>query len=78
VSQQRYEASRELQSKLEAETQHMADELDVNREKAQKLAKAEATIDKYQKKLEEMVTLKKQVCRYCCYDYYYYYYYYYY
>jgi hypothetical protein len=31
---------------------------------AAKLAKAEATIDKYQKKIEEMMTLKKQV-RFC-------------
>ena len=62
VAQQRYEASRELQVKLESDAQHMADELDVNRDKAQKLAKAEATIDKYQKKLEEMTVLKKQVC----------------
>ena len=61
VANQRYEASKDIQAKLEAEAQHMADELDVSRDKAQRLAKAEATIDKYQKKLEEMVVLKKQV-----------------
>lgn len=67
VANQRYEASKEIQAKLEAEAQHMADELDVSRDKAQRLAKAEATIDKYQKKLEEMVILKKQVIYYTFY-----------
>lgn len=60
TANQRSEASREVQAKLEMELHQMTDELDVNRDKAQKLAKAEATIDKYQKKLEEMVSLKKQ------------------
>jgi len=60
TAQQRSEAAREVQAKLEMELHQMTDELDVSRDKAQKLAKAEATIDKYQKKLEEMVILKKQ------------------
>lgn len=38
----------------------MADELDVAKEKASKLSRAEATIEKYQRKLEEMTELRKQ------------------
>jgi hypothetical protein len=55
-----------MQAKLEMEAHQMADELDVAKDKASRLAKAEAAVDKYQKKLEEMVTIKKQVWH--CYD----------
>lgn len=57
---QRLEASRELQAKLEMETHQQADELDIARDKAAKLARAEQAVEKYQKKLEEMVDLKRQ------------------
>lgn len=43
------------------ETHQQADELDVLRDKAQKLNRAEQSIEKYQQKLEEMKTLKQQV-----------------
>lgn len=61
---QKYEASREIQAKLEMENQQLADELDVTRDKATKLVKAEAVIDKYQKKVEELIPLKKQNAEY--------------
>lgn len=57
---QRFEASREIQAKLEMENHHQADELDVARDKLTKLAKAEQTVERYQKKLEEMLVMKKQ------------------
>jgi chromosome segregation ATPase len=60
AAQQKFEASREIQAKLEIENHQMADELDVNRDKVTKLVKAEAAIEKYQQRLEEMVALKKQ------------------
>lgn len=56
----RWEAAIELNQKLTIESQQMGDELDVARDKASKLVKAEATIEKYQQKLEEMNGLKKQ------------------
>jgi chromosome segregation ATPase len=57
---QRLEASREIQAKLEMETHQQADELDIAKDKVAKLARAELAVEKYQKKLEEMVELKKQ------------------
>eukprot|EP00607_Mallomonas_marina_P007489 CAMPEP_0182416492 /NCGR_PEP_ID=MMETSP1167-20130531/799_1 /TAXON_ID=2988 /ORGANISM="Mallomonas Sp, Strain CCMP3275" /LENGTH=684 /DNA_ID=CAMNT_0024589295 /DNA_START=135 /DNA_END=2189 /DNA_ORIENTATION=- len=56
---ERLVATREMQARLEVDAQQMADELDLARDKAGQLAKAEATIEKYQRKLEEMTTLKK-------------------
>ena len=38
----------------------MSDELDVARDKGLRLIKAEAQIEKYQQRLEEMIGLKKQ------------------
>lgn len=46
----RLEDNEEIRTRLEVEALQMADELDVARDKAQKLAKAEAAIEKYQKK----------------------------
>eukprot|EP01038_Epipyxis_sp_PR26KG_P014145 gene14145-18983_t len=60
VAYQRLEASREIQAKLEMETVQQGDELDILRDKANKLLKAEQSIEKYQKKLEDMNALKKQ------------------
>lgn len=57
---QRFEAAREIQAKLEMENHHQADELDIARDKIARLAKAEQTVERYQKKLEEMISLKKQ------------------
>lgn len=57
---QRLEASREIQAKLEMENHHQADELDLARDKLGKLAKAEQSVERYQKKLEEMIAIKKQ------------------
>jgi len=48
------------QTKLEMENHQLSDELDVSRDKALKLAKAEAQIDKYQRKLEELPNLRKE------------------
>ncbi len=42
------------------ETHQLADEIDILRDKGAKLLKAEQTIEKYSKKLEEMLALKKQ------------------
>jgi predicted nuclease with TOPRIM domain len=56
---QKYEALKEMHAKMEMENQQLADELDITRDKAAKLARAEATIDKYQKRIEEMMPLKK-------------------
>jgi protein HOOK3 len=60
LTHQRLDASREIQAKLEMENHHQADELDVARDKLSKLAKAEQAVEKYQKRLEEMMVLKKQ------------------
>ena len=54
---QRLDASREIQAKLEMETHQQADELDIAKDKVAKLARAEQAVEKYQKKLEEMVEL---------------------
>lgn len=54
------ELAREVQAKLEMETHQQADELDIAKDKIGKLARAEQTIEKYQKKLEEMMDLKRQ------------------
>mmetsp|Transcript_15944 Transcript_15944/g.26848 ORF Transcript_15944/g.26848 Transcript_15944/m.26848 type:complete len:728 (+) Transcript_15944:127-2310(+) len=57
---QQLDSLREVQARLEMETHQQADELDIARDKVIKLAKTEQTIEKYQKKLEEMADLKKQ------------------
>ena len=59
ASKQRTEAMREIQSRLEIESSQMVDELDVGRDKALRLIKAETQIAKYQQRLEEMNGLKK-------------------
>eukprot|EP00604_Paraphysomonas_vestita_P002219 CAMPEP_0174819290 /NCGR_PEP_ID=MMETSP1107-20130205/2422_1 /TAXON_ID=36770 /ORGANISM="Paraphysomonas vestita, Strain GFlagA" /LENGTH=557 /DNA_ID=CAMNT_0016032487 /DNA_START=414 /DNA_END=2087 /DNA_ORIENTATION=- len=56
----RLEDNEEIRTRLEVEALQMADELDVARDKAQKLTKAEGTIEKYQKKLEAMTALKNE------------------
>jgi chromosome segregation ATPase len=56
----RLNVSEENRARLEVEVQQMADDLDVAKDRASKLSKAEATIDKYQRKLEEMVELRRQ------------------
>jgi len=60
LSAQRFEQTKEMQAKLEMEHQQMSDELDIARDTRQKLAKAEAIIDKYKGKLEEANLLKKE------------------
>jgi protein HOOK3 len=60
AAKQRADALREMQAKLEVELGQMSDELDVARDKGVRLAKAEAQLEKYQQRLEEMVGLKKQ------------------
>jgi hypothetical protein len=47
---QRLEASREMQAKLEMENRQQMDELDIARDKVGRLAKAEQTVEKYQRK----------------------------
>ena len=56
----RLNVSEEGKARREIEAQQMADELDIAKDKASKLSRAEATIDKYQRKLEELSELKKQ------------------
>lgn len=43
------------------ETHQQADELDLLRDKAARLTKAEQSLEKFQKRLEEMNSLKKLV-----------------
>lgn len=57
---QKLDLSMQKHAKLEMENHQLSDELDVARDKAIKLAKAEAQIDKYQKRLEDLVLLKKE------------------
>jgi len=52
--------SKETQLNLEMQLQQMNDELDVARDKSAKLIKAEATIAKYQKKVKELISLRKE------------------
>jgi hypothetical protein len=54
------ELSKEMNNKLELENRSFADELELAKDTATKLVKAEQTIEKYTKKLEEMMSLKKQ------------------
>jgi chromosome segregation ATPase len=58
--EQRATASREMQAKLEMENHQLSDELDVARDQAAKLSKAEAQLDKYQHRLEELPNLRKE------------------
>ncbi|CAE7680013.1 hook3, partial [Symbiodinium microadriaticum] len=57
---QRLDENEQIRTRLEVEALQMADELDIARDKAIKLTKAEATIAKYQTKMEEMAALKNQ------------------
>lgn len=59
-SRRQWEAQAEMVQTLKMENSQMADELDVARDKSLKLAKAEASIERYQEKLEEMKNLSKQ------------------
>lgn len=54
------EITNELKAKLEMENHEQADELELARDRMTKLIKAEQTIEKYTKKLEEMMDIKKQ------------------
>jgi len=60
ASEQRLTAAREMQAKLEMEAVKAGDELDVLRDQGSKLSKAEATLEKYQRKLEELPSLKRE------------------
>jgi len=55
----RFEQARELLLQADMKARQQADELDVARDKASKLSKAEQTLEKYQRRLEEMGDLKK-------------------
>ncbi len=59
-SEQLLKQSKESHMNLEMQLQQMNDELDVARDKSTKLVKAEATIVKYQRKVEEMISLRKE------------------
>jgi len=50
---------KEVQARLEMENARMGDELDIAKDRAGKLQKAEAAVEKYQKRLEEMGDVKK-------------------
>ena len=51
--------NKDMQAKMATESRLMADELDIAKDKASKLVKMEAMVEKYQKKLEELPALKK-------------------
>lgn len=59
--QHKYEGLEQTKARLEIEALQLADEIDIAREKATKLTKAEATIEKYQRRLEELEVLRNQV-----------------
>jgi len=56
----RLEAAKSSETQLKMELQQMADELDIAKDKSLRLSKAEATIEKYQRRLEELTEAKKQ------------------
>lgn len=58
--EQRLKASRELVAKLEMESTATADEMDLLRDKAARLTKAEGALEKYKTKLEELPALKRE------------------
>lgn len=58
--EQRLAASKELQARLEMENAQIGDELDVLRDKAARLGRAEQAADKYAKKLEELPAMRKE------------------
>lgn len=58
--QDRLAVTAEIKARLELDAQQMADELDLARDKASQLIKAESTIEKYKKRVEDMSHLKKQ------------------
>lgn len=59
-SKRQLEEHDHARARLEVEALQMSDEIDLARDKALKLTKAEATIEKYQQKMEEMTALKAQ------------------
>ena len=59
--QRKVDDCNEVITRLNMDVQMMTDEVEVARDKGVKLAKAEASIEKYLQKLEEMANLKKQV-----------------
>ena len=58
--EQKLESATKTLAKLEMENHQLCDELDVTRDKANKLTKAEAQIFKYQQRLEEVNEIKKE------------------
>ena len=59
--QTQFTANKELLVKLEVENQMMNDQMEISRETHSKLLRAEASIEKYQKKLEELNSMKLEV-----------------
>ena len=59
-SKRKYDTAVSDSQRLLMENQQMSDELELAKEKASKLVKAEAAIEKYQSKLEEMTVLRKE------------------
>lgn len=57
---QRCDGLKLQQARLEIELQQITDELDLARDSAKRLAQAEASIEKYQRRLEELNSIKKQ------------------
>lgn len=58
--QRKIDECNEVITKLSMDVQMMSDEVEVARDKGLKLARAEASLEKYQQKIEEMTSLKKQ------------------
>jgi len=59
-SRRQLEEHEHTRARMEVEALQMSDEIDLARDKALKLTKAEATIEKYQQKMEDMKALKAQ------------------
>ena len=60
ASQARAEGLQQVQARLEFDSRQLADELDVARDRSNKLTKAEAQLDKYTRRLEELAAVKRE------------------
>lgn len=61
VMKEKWSNDKEKIDRLEDAKRRLADELDVARAKAGELSKAESTVEKYKKKLDEMATAKQHI-----------------
>ncbi len=61
AAEMKLEAEVSLHSKLECELRRVADELDLAQDRSNRLEKAEAVVDKYKKRIEELSGLKDRL-----------------